>query len=115
MISDFENFYANWKQANYFEVKKRQQAERKAKNQIKKGDRIEVKFNWTDGRTKWSAGKVINKTDKIFKVKYDDGDEYSHEFNSNTIFRKTNKEQTSNKDLQETRRSSRIYNQRNPS
>ena len=115
LISDFEEFYENWKKANYFEVKKRIQAERKAKNVIKVGDRIEVKFNWTDGTFRWYAGKVINKTDKNFKVKYDDGDEYTHEFNSNTIFRKTNKEQTSNNDLQETRRSSRVYNQRNPS
>ena len=115
LMSDFKNFYDTWKQANYFEVTKRQQAERKAKNQIKKGDRVEVKFNLTDGRTKWYAGKVIDKTDKNFKVKYDDGDEYTHEFNSNTIFRKTNKEQTSNNDLQERRRSSRVYNQRNPS
>ena len=114
LMKDFQKIYENWQKSDYFEVSKREQAQRKAKNQIKVGDRIEVKFNWTDGRTKWYAGKVINKTDKKFKVKYDDGDEYTHEFDSNTIFRKTNKEQTSNKDLQETRRSSRIYNQRNP-
>lgn len=114
LLKDFKEFYENWQRSDYFEVKKRIQAERKAKNQIKVGDRIEVKFNMTDSKTKWYAGKVLDKTDKNFKVKYDDGDEYTHEFDSNTIFRKTNKEQTSNTDLQERRRSSRIYNQRNP-